>query len=256
MRTCLAKILFVAVVPILLSGSPESFAQQTDPILQKIKPQWVQDEGFYYSKAISNGQRQFVWVEPTEKKVLRANSLEELEKLSGRNLTQTSSSGRIEPSETLDEARIDIEIKNLLDKQVELYWIDFQGVPRSYGKLSPNQSQKQSTFAGHSWAATIDGSKPIWCATVSAQGQRLEIQSMNIESDSLFPNRNGRRRPNRNRGNGTSDSFITGKYKIERDNYQTRESLFSIRLAWDKQWGARLTAMTNPSTGLQTTALQ
>ncbi|MFM7931085.1 MAG: hypothetical protein ACKO9Q_25530, partial [Pirellula sp.] len=104
----------------------------------------------------------------------------------------------------------------------EVFWIDFQGTPRSYGKLPPNQSLKQSTFAGHSWAATIDGSKPIWCATASAQGQKLEILSMNVESDSLFPNRNGRRRANRNRVDKASDPANTTKYKIERDHHQIR----------------------------------
>lgn len=222
MRTCLARIQLLAVMSILIVVSPKSIAQQSDPILYKIKPQWVKDKGFWYSKPTSKGQRQFVWVEPAEKKILRADSLDELEKIAGWSLAQISASGRIEPSETLDEARIEIEIKNLLDKEVEVFWIDFQGTPRSYGKLSANQSQKQSTFAGHSWAATIDGSKPIWCATASAQGQRLEIQSMNIESDSLFPNRNGRRRANRNRGDNASDPVNTGNYKIERDHHQIR----------------------------------
>ncbi|MFY8071179.1 MAG: prolyl oligopeptidase family serine peptidase [Pirellula sp.] len=222
MRTCLVSVQLLAVVSILLIGLPKSIAQQSDPILYKIKPQWVNDKGFWYSKPMPRGQRQFVWVDPSEKKILRADSLEELEKLAGWSFAQNSASGRIEPSETLDEARIEIEIKNLLDKEVEVFWIDFQGIPRSYGKLSPNQSHKQSTFAGHSWAATIDGSKAIWCATASAQGQRLEIQSMNIESDSLFPNRNGRRRANRNRGDKASDSLNTSKYKIERDNHQIR----------------------------------
>ncbi|MFM7930604.1 MAG: hypothetical protein ACKO9Q_23080, partial [Pirellula sp.] len=107
MRTCLARIRLLAVMSILLVALPKSIAQQSDPVLYKIKPQWVKDTGFWYSKPTSKGQRQFVWVEPAEKKILRADSLEELEKLAGWSLSQISASGRIEPSETLYDARID-----------------------------------------------------------------------------------------------------------------------------------------------------
>lgn len=105
MRTCLARIQLLAVMSILIVVSPKSIAQQSDPILYKIKPQWVKDKGFWYSKPTSKGQRQFVWVEPAEKKILRADSLDELEKIAGWSLAQISAPGRIEPSETLDEAR-------------------------------------------------------------------------------------------------------------------------------------------------------
>ena len=222
MRTSFEPTHWIAVLVILLLGPTTSIAQKNDQILNKIKPQWIQDKGFWYSKSSPTGQRQFVWVEPSKKIILRAESLEELQKLAGFPLTQQSSSGRIDPSETLDEARIDIEIKNLTDKEVEFFWIDFQGVPRSYGKLSPNQSRKQSTFAGHSWAASFDGKKPIWSSVASSQGQLLEIQSMNIESDSLFPNRNGRRRANRNSGDATDGTIPQGRFKVERDQYQIR----------------------------------
>jgi dienelactone hydrolase len=140
-----------------------------------------------------------------------------LEKFAGVALSKASASGRIEPSETLDEARIDIEIKNGMEQTVELYWIDFQGTPRSYGKLTPGQSRGQSTFAGHSWAATLDGNKPIWSGQASSKGQVLVIEPMQMASESIFPKRTGRRQQvNRDRESSQPDP----RWVVERIDHQ------------------------------------
>jgi len=194
-----------------------------DPILPKINPHWVENHGFWYSKRIDGGKNQFIWVDPENKKLLRADSIQELEKLASVSLQNNQGSGRIVPSETLDEARIDVEIKNGTDEEVELFWIDFQGSPKSYGKMSPGQTRGQSTFAGHSWAAASTNGKPIWTAQANSKGQLLEIKSMEIDSDSLSAGRGGRRRgsgrPLRSFG---SSAESTDQWKVVRENHQLR----------------------------------
>lgn len=216
------KVIF-CIYAWILAGNVLPIVLAADPIVQKIKPHWIDSQGFWYSKRLENGKNQFVWVDPVGKKVLRSDSLQELEKLAGVTLQGVQGSGRIEPSETLDEARIDIQIKNGMDIEVELYWIDFQGSPNSYGKLSPGESRGQSTFAGHTWAATAQGGKPIWTAQASGKGQVLEIQRMNIDADSLKVGRGGRRRQQtRSTTRPVAPNNVPEQWKVERSDNQLR----------------------------------
>ena len=217
-----------------IAWQPLSNLFAADPILPKIKPHWVENTGFWYSRPTESGRSQFVWVQPLEKKILRADSLEELEKQAGLSLRNLASTGRIEPSETLDEARIDIEIKNTTNQSVELFWIDFQGAPQSYGKLASGESRGQSTFAGHSWAASVDGNKPIWTGQASTKGQVLEIQPMEIETQSLFPRRQGRRRQaNRAPSSAPANPGPENPWKVERSDHQLRFVSDSGQIALD-----------------------
>lgn len=215
--------LILLIFPLLLAGLSHTNLLAADPVLPKIKPHWIENSGFWYSKPTRDGKPQFVWVQPSEKKIVRADSLDELEKLAGVSLKNPSSTGRIEPSETLDEARIDIEIKNASEQTVELFWIDFQGSPKSYGKIPPGESRTQSTFAGHTWAATNSENKPIWTSLSSSQGQVLEITPMEIDSDSIFSRPAGRRRPgNRPPRARRENPSAEIPWKVERNDHQIR----------------------------------
>lgn len=213
----------VWIVAILSVLSTKSQVQAADPMLVKLSPRWIDGSTFWYSKPTEKGRKEFVWVSPSEKRILRAASLEELEKQAGISLLNRSASGRIEPSETLDEARIDIAIKNAMLQPVELFWIDFQGVPKPYGTLAPGESRGQSTFAGHSWAASLDGKKPIWTGQATEKGQVLEIQAMEMEAESLFPRREARRRSQaRAPRDSDANRKAENRWKVERSDHQLR----------------------------------
>ncbi|RLS70343.1 MAG: hypothetical protein DWH99_10775, partial [Planctomycetota bacterium] len=210
----------VAILSVLPTNSQ---VQAADPMLLKLNPRWIDGSSFWYSKPTDKGRKEFVWVSPSEKKILRAASLEELGKLAGVSLLNRSATGRIEPSETLEEARIDIAIKNALLQPVELFWIDFQGVPKPYGTLAPGESRGQSTFAGHSWAASLDGKKPIWTGQATEKGQVLEIQAMEMQAESLFPRREARRRSQaRAPRDSDANRQAENRWKVERSDYQIR----------------------------------
>jgi len=219
-RFLLSALRIVAILSVLPSHSQVHAA---DPMLLKLSPRWIDGSSFWYSKPTETGRKEFVWVSPSEKTILRAASLEELEKQAGVSLMNRSATGRIEPSETLDEARIDIAIKNALPQPVELFWIDFQGVPKSYGTLAPGESRGQSTFAGHSWAASLDGRKPIWTGQATEKGQVLEIQTMEMEAETLFPRREARRRSQARAPRGSdANRQSENRWKLERSDHQLR----------------------------------
>jgi len=46
-----------------------------------------------------------------------------------------------------------VTFDNEADQQVELFWLDFQGVERSYGTIAPGASLDINTFATHPWKA-------------------------------------------------------------------------------------------------------
>ncbi|MFN6400967.1 MAG: prolyl oligopeptidase family serine peptidase [Planctomycetota bacterium] len=220
---CFFPLLGWATLGLAFVGFPPSQSLAADPVLGKLNVHWLEDRGFWYLKPTGSGRSQFVWVDPSNRQVHRAGSLEELEKLASVPLTKGTGTGRIVPSETLDEARIEIEIKNRTDQSVELFWIDFQGSPKSYGRLSPGESRGQSTFTGHTWAASIDGKKPIWVGQTASKGQVLEIQIMEIESDSLFPRRNGRRTaPNRSTEDFKTGDAPANPWQVDRSDHQLR----------------------------------
>ena len=124
----LATLLASAILILSVATPTNSIAtaqEPSSPPLTRIRPKWVADQGFWYTKPIANGSKEWVWVDPTNKKILRATSFDELEKLAGAPLRTPSNNGgpvRIEPSETQDESRIDLAIRNGLDETVELFW--------------------------------------------------------------------------------------------------------------------------------------
>lgn len=52
-----------------------------------------------------------------------------------------------------------IKFVNRLKEPVDLFWIDTNGKRQSYGKLKPNESRSQNTYAGHVWLVTAAGGK-------------------------------------------------------------------------------------------------
>jgi len=80
---------------------------------------------------------------------------------------------RVHPSRNSD---LETEIKfiNQLSEEVEIFWIDPSGSKHSYGKLSPGESRRQHTFAGHVWAAAArDGQAQLAFAADEQPGQAV-----------------------------------------------------------------------------------
>ena len=57
---------------------------------------------------------------------------------------------------------VQLEIRNEMDVDVELLWIDTQGQPQSYGKLTAGKQKSQHTYVGHVWLLNA-GKTPLAC---------------------------------------------------------------------------------------------
>ncbi len=75
----------------------------------------------------------------------------------------------------------EITFVNATESDVELFWLDFEGQRRSYGKLPPGGRRPQHTYAGHVWLA-VDG-----------QGEALAV--FIAEDETTTAEINGQRTP-------------------------------------------------------------
>ncbi len=48
--------------------------------------------------------------------------------------------------------RMELAFENTLSKPVELFWLDFTGQEKNYGKIEPGETRNMETFEGHVWA--------------------------------------------------------------------------------------------------------
>ncbi|MFK7820510.1 MAG: DPP IV N-terminal domain-containing protein, partial [Planctomycetaceae bacterium] len=86
-----------------------------------------------------------------------------------------------------------IEIKNQLDKPIQIVWIDPRGGHRSYGKIAPGQVQKQHTYVGHVWMFESHLGHRLGCFSARVD-DRISINSDTIKSVRRHTSRPTRRR--------------------------------------------------------------
>ena len=72
-------------------------------------------------------------------------------------------------------ALADITFVNNSANPIDIYWIDFGGVPVFYATLAPGDSYTQQTTEGHIWSITSGSSTPIRVETAVAGSQTLTI---------------------------------------------------------------------------------
>jgi dipeptidyl-peptidase 4 len=224
-----SRLHFFAVVCCVASwvdgGGDRVFSQAPVPasadapvprIVGRIRPHWVNANEFWYSDTSVPSQPRWVWVDAAEGRRLSAESMDALEKQVGHSLRSSDGPAKIEPSETLEDRRIDIQVKNEMERPVELFWIDFEGRPRPYGTIEPGASLPQSTFPGHAWLATDEQRKPLWTGKAQTAGETLSVREMELQPSNLF----GRR--GRGRRNPAPPANEVGSWKLERTEQNLR----------------------------------
>jgi hypothetical protein len=60
---------------------------------------------------------------------------------------------------------------------VSLFWLDYEGQPRPYGEIRPNEELAESTYAGHPWIFLDDKRQCIGVYLSSASNSRVVIHS-------------------------------------------------------------------------------
>jgi dipeptidyl-peptidase 4 len=74
---------------------------------------------------------------------------------------------------------------NRTEQVVELFWLDGEGNPRSYGKLSPGERRAQHTFAGHVWLVQDRQGRDMKVFEAEEEPLRAEIMGDAMSAESL-----------------------------------------------------------------------
>jgi fermentation-respiration switch protein FrsA (DUF1100 family) len=78
------------------------------------------------------------------------------ETLKWTNLAQGSS-----PPRSLDGSATEIHFLNRMEKVVKVYWVNFGGGLKLYGKLAPGETHNQNTYSDAIWIITDEEEKPL-----------------------------------------------------------------------------------------------
>jgi dipeptidyl aminopeptidase/acylaminoacyl peptidase len=78
------------------------------------------------------------------------------ETLKWTNLAQGSS-----PPRSLDGSATEIHFLNRMKKGVKIYWVNFGGGLKLYGKLAPGETRNQNTYSDAVWLVTDEEEKPL-----------------------------------------------------------------------------------------------
>ena len=69
-----------------------------------------------------------------------------------------------------------ITVANASNKQIALYWIDYQGKPRAYVWLNPGESDEYDSFLGHRWCVVdVDRREALQAFMVMEQNQIVTV---------------------------------------------------------------------------------
>ena len=80
-----------------------------------------------------------------------------------------------------------LHVENLTDREIQLFWYDYEGTPTPYGIIQPGETAAQQTYATHPWEARrVDGIEdillingvPVYTPTVTPD-QYLQIEQPN-----------------------------------------------------------------------------
>jgi len=162
----------------------------------QISPQWSDAEHFTFRRQSAEGPTETVRVDAATGKleVVETSAQPKTTGLTGDPIPRSGS------------ASVDTEIEfvNRTEQIVELRWIDSSGERRGYEKLSPGQSYRQHTFAGHAWEVVDDAGKYYG-------GIVADTQTLSVEIKQTFP------RPKKQRGPGArrNQSASTGSDRYE-----------------------------------------
>lgn len=75
----------------------------------------------------------------------------------------------------VSDERVNLKFQNQLDVSVELFWIDPQGRPRSYGVVDSGQSNDMSTYRSHVWLVRSRDGLNLALVEADFDGQEVNI---------------------------------------------------------------------------------
>ena len=71
---------------------------------------------------------------------------------------------------------VELVFLNTLNEPVELFWVDTDGVPRSYGRIAPGGHHSQPTYQGHVWWVRDEQRRLVLAITASLDRTEIVIR--------------------------------------------------------------------------------
>lgn len=112
------------------------------------------------------------------------------------NYEITKSSLKEKPVKTIDSIsksdaggnKVNFTVKNSSDEEIELFWIDFKGQQKAYGKINAQSSKSTSSYAKHVWLIRNSKKQIIRIFSLPNAPSRLEIVDTNpIQKKKTLP---------------------------------------------------------------------
>lgn len=180
----LALTFFLTTQAIFGGASPADFeralslAQRTDGKIfrDNVVPHWLPDNRvFWYRVQTGSNTWEYVKVDAASGKITRAARAEGLNLPAVKPVvTSAQAPVEIHPSRDTGQAAR-IRFVNHLDEPVELFWIDTEGGRRDYGRVQPNETRDQNTFAGHVWLVTDTAGATLGVFEASEDGSEIIV---------------------------------------------------------------------------------
>jgi len=76
----------------------------------------------------------------------------------------------------------EIVLQNKLDYPVLLFWVDPDGGKREYGRVSPGETRRQHTFAGHVWLFSKSDGTDIGCFEARSSSFKVMLDQAAVDS--------------------------------------------------------------------------
>ena len=167
--------------PALGQGSKADYERALSPgkrgdnkvFRDSVEPNWLPDgKQFWYRVETGPGQHELVLVDADaglRKIVTDPGSLPQPPALK-------SSEMQLRPGRTRRTGpACRLTIVNQMKEPVEMFWVDNDGKPQSYGRIEPGAEGSQSTYAGHQWVVKDLSGKPLAGVAAAPGTMRLEV---------------------------------------------------------------------------------
>jgi len=84
-------------------------------------------------------------------------------------------------------AETELTFVNKTPGEVEIFWLDTEGLRRSYGKLAAGATRPQHTFAGHAWEVVAADGRSLGTFVAEEAGAAITIGAGSPRADSAGP---------------------------------------------------------------------
>ncbi|WP_075088438.1 hypothetical protein [Verrucomicrobium spinosum] len=159
-------LLVSLALPVLAAAAPldypeaRALASRTENTIfrAEVRPHWLEDgHQFWYSVSTGPESKEFVLVDSVTGTVQRAATLEKLGlPPNGREVDMPVIRGTRSTG-----PKCHLRVLNQTKEPVELFWSDFDGQRRSYGRIQAGDARELETFAGHVWVVVNALGKPL-----------------------------------------------------------------------------------------------